>query len=73
MPSARSRSIQGAYILRHATEKTEAAADAPEFARSDLRLFGGTVTGTGFTGAFYACFAEGVGSVAFSDFRLKGR
>jgi len=70
-------SVQGAYILRHATEDTEAAADAPEFARSDIRLFGGTVTGTGFTGAFFACFAEGEdgggGGVAFSDFRLKGR
>ena len=65
-------SILGAYILRHATEETEAAADPPEFARSDIRLFGGTVTGTGFTGAFFACFAEGAGSVDFSDFRLKG-
>lgn len=70
-------SIQGAYRLRHApAEGAEGAGDAPEFARSDLRLFGGTVTGTGFTGAFFACFGEGEGGggggVAFSDFRLQG-
>ncbi|MFW6218234.1 MAG: family 43 glycosylhydrolase, partial [Verrucomicrobiota bacterium] len=69
-------SIQGAYLLRHApADGADGAADAAEFARSDLRLFGGTVTGTGFTGAFFACFAEGGsgagGGVAFSDFRLK--
>ncbi len=63
-------SIQGAYLLKYAP----ADSDAPqsELTRSDIRLFGGTVTGTGFTGAFFGMFAEGSETpVAFSRFRAS--
>ena len=61
-------SVRGDYVLRYGPTGNET--ELYELARFDLRLFGGTVTGTGYTGTLFACFAEGdEGSVEFSLIR----